>query len=274
MFRIIYYSTINTLSIFIILGVAADDFFVFNDAWRQTAKFSITKGDLDKRMALSYRRASKAMFVTSFTTSAAFLATGFSDIMTISSFGYFAAILIIANYALVITLFPAFLIVWHRCCSHYCDYDYCCDRIFRCCKRMCCSCCSNLSQSLEHTTTSTYEENREEDKDEKLGCMEHFCLTKVNKFVRLGAPLIVIILLAWMGVAAFLSSDMKPLSSQETWLPDDNRVQRAFELLNTVFPKNKEDNLIKVTLFWGVKGIDKSEVSIWDDIAIGTIQWD
>lgn len=139
-FRISYYSTIHMLTIFIILGVAADDFFVFNDAWRQTAKFAITKDSLDKRMALSYRRASKAMFVTSFTTASAFLATGFSDIMTISSFGFFAATLIVANYVLVITLFPAFLIIWHRCCSHICDYDYCCDRIFRCCKRKCCLC--------------------------------------------------------------------------------------------------------------------------------------
>ena len=111
-FQIKFYSTLQNLVIFIILGVAADDLFVFNDAWRQTSKLSHTKGDYDKRMALTYRRASKAMFVTSFTTASAFLATGFSDIMPISAFGYFASILIVCNYGLVITLFPAVLMIW------------------------------------------------------------------------------------------------------------------------------------------------------------------
>lgn len=112
--------------------MAADDFFVFSDAWRQTSKLSITKDNFDKRMAFTYRRASKAMFVTSFTTASAFLATGFSDIMPISSFGYFAAVLIVSNYILVITLFPAVLMVYEYSCGKFCIYEKMCER---CCKR-------------------------------------------------------------------------------------------------------------------------------------------
>ena len=33
-FRITYYSILHNLVIFIILGIAADDIFVFHDAWR------------------------------------------------------------------------------------------------------------------------------------------------------------------------------------------------------------------------------------------------
>ena len=33
-FRITYFASIHLVTIFIILGVAADDYFVFNDTWR------------------------------------------------------------------------------------------------------------------------------------------------------------------------------------------------------------------------------------------------
>ena len=107
-FQISFYNTLNNASIFIIFGVAADDLFIFSDAWKQTAK---TNDSLDKRMALTYRRASKAMFVTSFTTAAAFLYTGLSGIAPISSFGYFTSILIVSNYCLTITMFPAMIVI-------------------------------------------------------------------------------------------------------------------------------------------------------------------
>ena len=105
-FQISFYNTLNNASIFIIFGVAADDLFIFSDAWKQTAK---TNDSLDKRMALTYRRASKAMFVTSFTTAAAFFSTGLSEVNPISSFGYFTSVLIVSNYCVTITMFPAMI---------------------------------------------------------------------------------------------------------------------------------------------------------------------
>lgn len=71
-------------------------------------------------MAVTFRRASKAMLATSSTTAAAFLATAFSKIMPISSFGYFAAILIPINFLLVITFFPCCLMVFERYTKHMC----------------------------------------------------------------------------------------------------------------------------------------------------------
>ena len=66
-------------------------------------------------MAKAYKSSCKALLVTSFTTAAAFLATGFSEIMPISSFGYFAAFLILANYLLAVTLFPAAVVLFRKC---------------------------------------------------------------------------------------------------------------------------------------------------------------
>lgn len=71
-------------------------------------------------MAVTFRRASKAMLATSSTTGAAFLATGFSPIMPISSFGFFAGILIPVNFILVITFYPAVLIVYTKYTKDMC----------------------------------------------------------------------------------------------------------------------------------------------------------
>lgn len=68
------------------------------------------KENLLKRISYAYRRASKAMLVTSSTTVIAFLATAISKLMPIMTYGIFAAINITVNYLLVITIFPAFLV--------------------------------------------------------------------------------------------------------------------------------------------------------------------
>lgn len=129
-----FYSNLNNLVIFIVLGIAADDFFVLMDAWRQSETMEdlrVTEGpDIEKdtkkqRMAYALRRAARAMFVTSSTTCVAFLANVFSPIMPIKAFGIFAAIVIPANFLLVCMIFPALIIFeeevvrprFNFCCS-------------------------------------------------------------------------------------------------------------------------------------------------------------
>ena len=73
----------HNLVIFVVLGVAADDVFVFTDAWRQSSREPLIKDDLVKRMNYSWRRAAKAMLVTSSTTGFAFLASALSRMMPI-----------------------------------------------------------------------------------------------------------------------------------------------------------------------------------------------
>lgn len=71
-------------------------------------------------MAFTFRRASRSMLATSSTTGAAFLATGLSKIMPISSFGFFAGILIPVNFLLVITFYPAILMIYVKYTSKMC----------------------------------------------------------------------------------------------------------------------------------------------------------
>ena len=52
--------------------------------------------------------------------------------------------------------------------------------------------------------------------------MEGFFFHSFNRFVRRGAPFILAGILAWLGVAAYFASRMRPLSAEEVWLPSSN----------------------------------------------------
>jgi protein dispatched 1 len=94
--------------VFIVLGIAADDIFVFIDAWRQSEKVApmFFGDDKKRRMAYAWRRSVRAMAVTSSTTSVAFFANIFSPMMPIKAFGIFAGLIIPINYFLVVTFLP------------------------------------------------------------------------------------------------------------------------------------------------------------------------
>jgi predicted RND superfamily exporter protein len=65
-------------------------------------------------MAYTFRRAYKAILATSSTTAAAFLSNGFSTLMPVSAFGYFAFVIVPVNYVLIVFYFPAYLIHYER----------------------------------------------------------------------------------------------------------------------------------------------------------------
>jgi hypothetical protein len=126
--QITYFGTVQLLTIFLVLGIGADDVFVLVDAWKQSktadlsrytrVDTSIDKGpaaELERaRLRFAYTRTYRAVFNTSFTTAVAFVATSISPVMPISTFGIFSALAIVLNYVFVISLTPAALIIYHR----------------------------------------------------------------------------------------------------------------------------------------------------------------
>lgn len=126
-FRITFLANLHNLVIFIVLGIAADDIFVFIDAWRQSAFVAVYNGDQRKRISYAWRRAVRAIAVTSSTTAVAFLANVLSPMMPIQSFGIYAAIIIPGNYLLIVLLFPPAVIIYE---NHFAKYKCCC-----CCPR-------------------------------------------------------------------------------------------------------------------------------------------
>lgn len=111
-FRVTYYTSLHSMVIFIVLGIGADDIFVFIDAWRQSAFIKIFKGDRKIRMAYAWKRTVRAAAITSSTTSVAFMANILSPMMPIRSFGIYAAIIILVNYFLVVMIMPPAVIFY------------------------------------------------------------------------------------------------------------------------------------------------------------------
>ena len=120
-----YFGIFHVLGIFIILGIGADDVFVFFDTWKESSHHEYKT--LGHRLSDCYRKASLAMLFTSTTTAIAFAISAASPFLGINSFGVFACILIIVNYLSVIIFFPCVVVTYHlwwekyKCCC-------CCER--------------------------------------------------------------------------------------------------------------------------------------------------
>ena len=104
----------HLIIIFVVVGISADDIFVFIDAWRQSAIVDptvIRPDDYYKRISFSIKRSFRAILFTSTTTSLAFFSIYFSPIMTLKSFGLFAATIVLVNFYQAIVVFPLALII-------------------------------------------------------------------------------------------------------------------------------------------------------------------
>ena len=139
-FQITYFTVLNYVAIFVILGIAADDVFVFTDSWKQTATYKLLNDEdtkqknLIKRMNYTWRRTAKAILTTSLTTCVSFYATGFSRIMPISAFGFFSGTLVIAVYSFAITSYPCCVIIFEKYLADKCKYRH---YIGLLCKKIC-----------------------------------------------------------------------------------------------------------------------------------------
>merc|ERR1719223_831609 len=118
--QVAYFSTLQSLVIFLVLGIGADDVFVLVDGWRQSqVDVPRLPGEddealLHRRLAACYSRTMQAVFNTSFTTAMAFVSTAISPVMPISAFGIYATICIIVNYLFVISPAPPAIMIHHK----------------------------------------------------------------------------------------------------------------------------------------------------------------
>ncbi|XP_038059449.1 protein dispatched homolog 1-like [Patiria miniata] len=103
----------NVLAAVLIIGIGADDAFVFIDLWNK-CKMETGGKDLVALTRETLRHATTTMFVTSFTTAAALFASVISDITAVKCFGVFAGTAILMNLVLTITLTPAIVVLDHK----------------------------------------------------------------------------------------------------------------------------------------------------------------
>lgn len=258
-FRIKYFGFLNTLTIFIVAAIGADDIFIFMDAYKQS-KFRDPDNlqSMETRMSWVYRRTGTAMAITSATTCAAFLCTLITPIVDIRAFGIFAAFVILMDYVLVMTLFCTAVVIYH---DRYED------------KKLCCGCCGPCSKSDPSPTAAAKEALEAGDVDEKDDKVSNFFRTKFVSFIlspknRMG---IFLVYAVWISVGIWQTSKLEPVQETEQFLDENNPLQKSFSIINSEFPTAEEDPSTSVYYVWGLGLVDRTGVNVMlDPTSTGT----
>jgi hypothetical protein len=124
-----FLGVMNFVSVWIVLGIGADDIFVFTDTWKQSKTLQVDgrRAPLAHRLSWTVREAGFSMLITTTTTSAAFFGSAISRIEAIQHFGLFMGIITIANYLLCLSFYAAAVVQGRRtkwtkmvCCRRCC----------------------------------------------------------------------------------------------------------------------------------------------------------
>lgn len=250
-FQIKYFSFLNTLCLFIVAAIGADDIFIFMDAFKHSAnQDSSVLESLESRMSWVYRRAGVAMAITSATTCSAFLCTLITPLVGVRAFGVFAAIVIFIDYVLVMTLFCTSVVIYHnkfekKSCFHPC---------MNCCKSIDPSSTQKALESAE-----LYPENQSLDND-KIGA---FFRNKVAIIVLQpwSRAILAIAFISWLVAAVMYTIKLEPTRETEQFLNEDHPLQKSFSILGNAFSTAEEDEGLMIYFTWGVKNVDRSGVN-------------
>ncbi|XP_065065551.1 protein dispatched homolog 1-like [Rhopilema esculentum] len=122
-FGLVFFPFLNIMTAIFVVGIGADDIFVYVLAWRhaqqQYSKHHPGVDTITKCTEYALEHATAAMFVTSFTTATAFYAGLSSSITALQCFSIFAGTSILTNYLLMITWLPAVIIAQERFFAPY-----------------------------------------------------------------------------------------------------------------------------------------------------------
>eukprot|EP00730_Choanoeca_flexa_P014445 TRINITY_DN6321_c0_g1_i3.p1 TRINITY_DN6321_c0_g1~~TRINITY_DN6321_c0_g1_i3.p1 ORF type:complete len:1019 (+),score=305.40 TRINITY_DN6321_c0_g1_i3:108-3164(+) len=266
---------LNLMSLFIILGIGADDVFILVDAWKQSGLL-IKRGSgeepvherederndanvawFKRRMAYSYNHAAKAMLITSLTTGAAFVMNLTSTVPAIQIFGGFTAFMVLFNYLLVITYYPCMIVLY----EYYGKYWY-----------SFISCCIKKPEPIVHDTLpSSKEQNDEPDIDQYRPIEQLFykyyapAITTYRWFIVAGFAIFFIVALAF---ATQLDASDEPAQ----FLPDDDPLQQTLDIIADRF--QREESQPQLTVVYGLRRIDMDGTNPFDPSSTGKTRFD
>ncbi|XP_060102070.1 protein dispatched homolog 1-like isoform X2 [Heteronotia binoei] len=112
-FNFEFFPFMNLTALVILVGIGADDAFVLCDVWSYT-KYDKSHAETSETVSITLQHAALSMFVTSFTTAAAFYANYVNNITAIRCFGVYAGTAILVNYVLMVTWLPAVVVLHER----------------------------------------------------------------------------------------------------------------------------------------------------------------
>ena len=225
-----FFPFLNLVSIFVVVGIGADDIFVFMDAWKQSAQVMGDNAPLDERMSAVIHKACGSIFITSLTTASAFAANAFSIITCLKCFGTYCAIVIVVDFVLMLTYVPALVIIYETSVKE------------RCCKSSSSGgCCSSPPVRVGHEVAGV---------TERLRPVEKFFKDRVAPFVIRGKWLLLVI---FGSFAVFMGYKSSQISRPTT---------TVFQLFKSTHPMEKYDLELQDRFYLGSSDSSSSGMSI------------
>ena len=77
-----------------------------------------------------------------------------------------------------------------------------------------------------------------------------------------------VLFFGWAGYALYIAKDVSPLTSQENFFRSDHKISKIYDIIATEFTSVSLRS-IHVDIYWGVKDINKLDVSGWNPEEIG-----
>jgi hypothetical protein len=294
-FGIGYFHFLHLLIIFLVLGIGADDIFVYTDAWRQSAD-EFSSGDPKAlRLARTHyalSRTAEAVFNTSFTTTVAFLSQTGSELMPIRSLGIYASIVVILNYVFAITFTPVVVLVAE-------DYFHGCG----CKKSKAVSSqptvvddagkvesqsglemaprSSTPEESTEKATRSTslasVDRHHLEVKNEATNpslvdrvLHRYYVGPFLKQFDIAGKPfklisfLSMMLMLAYAIQGIYFALQLSPPNEQEQWFPDEHMWTGFADDARDNYLSQSDDGYVEMDVVFGIDSIDRSGFNFWE----------
>eukprot|EP00040_Diaphanoeca_grandis_P036595 m.233765 g.233765 ORF g.233765 m.233765 type:complete len:1065 (-) comp33647_c0_seq2:2081-5275(-) len=281
---------LNFMALFIILGIGADDVFIFIDAWKQSktvvpVKASFKLGTemtanrfkwMHARLMWAYRRSAWAMLVTSLTTSMAFLMNLVSNIPAIQVFGFFTGCMVITNYFMVISYFPAAAMTYEMyiksrvcgCWNPCCEYDLW--------KQPCAwgRCCfyGNKTKGAVKNVEKTEETTDGVIDIEKYRFLERMLYKHFAPWVHKVRWAIVVVFVGIYAVTGVYAVQLEPAEEPTQWVPSYDYVQQLFILEGEAFVASDFKSTVWFTT--GVNPIDRDGTNPYKTDDIGAPQFD
>ncbi|OWF38243.1 Patched domain-containing protein 2 [Mizuhopecten yessoensis] len=288
-----YFGFFHVIAMFIILGIGADDVFIFYDTWRLTGH--TVYPSKAHRLSDCYRKAAKTTFVTSLTTMTAFLVSGLSPLLPVCSFGIFSGILVFVNYLCDLLYFPTVIMLYSQKVKPL--WDKLCGPCIKKCKReKLKGNIKNSPNSLQHDVTMSMDiPNSDIDKVQKPStpsttkrpaCSDSSCCdiqntsmtprTKKNfehrnrvvLFLKNGfydfltrravTVIVPLLFLCISGFCMWSASNLEPDSQQLQIYRASHNYGRASRMHYYSFERSFEEEYATVYLVWGIKRKDLS----------------
>ena len=97
----------------------------------------------------------------------------------------------------------------------------------------------------------------------------------LNNFDRRFRYIIVAVLSILGTVGIGIATQIGPLTEPDELLPDDHPMVKTGKLISDEFVTTTDQSgAFLVSIVWGVKDLDRSEVGLWDPEVLGELVWD